>query len=58
MDNLTIEEYCRKIHGKKEKEFSDRSVLSQTKLKKIIDLYQIIEEKYFPYIRKFLKPEF
>jgi hypothetical protein len=39
MDNLTIEEYCRKIPGKKEKEFSDRSVLSQTKLNKIIDLY-------------------
>lgn len=41
-----------------EKQYSDRSVLSQINLVNIIDLYQIIEEKYFPHITHALRQEF
>lgn len=58
VDNFTIEEFCRRIHGQKEKEYSDRSVLSQIKLVNIIDLYQTIEVKYFPHITHALRQEF
>jgi hypothetical protein len=58
LDTLTIEEFCTKIQGQVERIYSDRSLLSQTKLFNVIDLYQIIEEKYFPYITSALKQEF
>jgi hypothetical protein len=38
--------------------YSDRSLLSQIKLFNVIDLYQIIEERYFPFITPELRLEF
>jgi hypothetical protein len=56
--DIKIEEFCRRIHGRIEKDYRDRTVLSQFKLTNIIDLYQLIEEKYFPYITHSLRQEF
>jgi hypothetical protein len=56
--DITIEEFCTRIHGRLEKDYRDRTVLSQFKLSNIIELYQLIEEKYFPYITRNLKQEF
>jgi hypothetical protein len=38
--------------------FSDSSLLSRIKLFNVIDLYQIIEEKFFPLITPALRQEF
>jgi hypothetical protein len=38
--------------------YSGGSLLSQTKLFNVIDLYQIIEEIYFPFIARVLRQEF
>jgi hypothetical protein len=38
--------------------YSDGSLISQIKLSNFIDLYQIIEEKYFPFIKDSMRLQF
>jgi hypothetical protein len=55
---MTIEDFCQKIHGNIHKEYSERSTLSRVKLKNIVALYERIETRYFPYITDNLRLEF
>jgi hypothetical protein len=47
-----------KMKGNKHRVYSEATTLSQVKLKNIIALYEKLEEKYFPYVTKSIRPDY
>ena len=55
----TIELFVSKrMKGNKQREYSEITTLKQVKLKNIIALYEKLEEKYFPYVTKSIRPDY
>jgi hypothetical protein len=46
------------MKGNKHRVYSEATTLSQVKLKNIIALYEKLEEKYFPYVTKSIRPDY
>jgi predicted MPP superfamily phosphohydrolase len=55
----TIEHFVNnKMKGSKHRVYSENTTFSQVRLMNIIALYEKLEEKYFPYVTKSIRPEY
>ena len=53
--DTTLEAFCQKMNSSKlANDLRHKTCLSSVKLENIIDFYEIVEKKYFPYFRQFI----